>query len=455
MSSPTRTTPIPASTPVRPPGPVGRIIAASIATGAIGAAALTFGVLPDASEASLVGAALLAFAAAWAMLAWLTTRMTTRPQRWAYVPATVMAATGTVLLAVNPGEAAVTRLVWGWAPALVVLAVWVQRRARRSVHGRSRLLVYPVTLVMLMAGLGGLYQAMTSAPQEAAGPMPGRLVDVGGYRLHLNCIGTGSPVVVLLNGLGETSPEWTRITPSVAATTRTCTFDRAGQGWSDDSPHPADATTAATDLHRLLTAAGEPGPYVLAGHSIGGVHALTYTHLYPSDVAGMVLLDSASPHQAELVKPFNGEYELMRRALAAAPIVFRFGLGHLTQAMTAPALPGKAGEQAAVFANSPRGMTGMRAEQALLPQTFRQAQALTTLGATPLVVLTAKDNVDHKQGWDSAQNRLAALSSDSRHTVADLEHVAFLHDPAGSALSITAITDVVTAARTRTPVHSR
>jgi pimeloyl-ACP methyl ester carboxylesterase len=455
MTTATRTpTSVPTSVPATPTGPVGRIIAASLAIGAVGAAALTFAFLPNASEARIVGGALVAFAAGWAMLAWLTTRRTTCPQRWAYIPATVMATSGVTLLVVNPGEPAMTRLAWVWAPALVVQAVWAARRTRQNVPGRSRLLIYPVTLVMLLAGLGGLCQVTTKAPDVTAGTMPGRLVDVGGYRLHLACTGTGTPTVVLLNGLGETSPLWARINPSIAATTRVCTYDRAGQGWSDDSPHPADAINAATDLHRLLTAAGESGPFVLAGHSSGGVHALTYTHLYPNDVAGMALLDSASPHQVDLVKPFNGEYQLMRRVLAPVPTLFRFGVGHLIGALSSPVLPGAAGEQVSVFANSPRGMANMRAEQATLPDSFRQAQALTTLGATPLIVLTAKDNVDHKPGWSTAQGQLAALSTNTRHTVADLDHMAFLTDPAGSALSITAITDVVTAVRTHTPVRT-
>jgi pimeloyl-ACP methyl ester carboxylesterase len=148
-----------------------------------------------------------------------------------------------------------------------------------------------------------------------------------------------------------------------------CVYDRAGQGWSDDSPHRADATHAAGDLHRLLTAAGESGPYVLTGHSIGGVHALTHAAMYPHDVAGVVLLDSASPHQVDLITSFNGEYQLMRRALALAPILFRFGIGHIVQGMTPPVLPGAAGEQASVFANSPRGMRNERAEQTALPET--------------------------------------------------------------------------------------
>jgi pimeloyl-ACP methyl ester carboxylesterase len=460
MTTTARTTPTKGATssPATRVGPMGRITFASMATGAAGATAVVFGVVPNASEARVIGAALLAFAAGWAMLAFLTTRNTIRPQRWAYVPATVMATAGIVLAALNPGEPAMSRLAWVWAPALVVLAVWVERRTRRDIPGRARLWVYPVTLAMLLAGVGGLYQATTKDPTTAAGPMPGKLVDVGGYRLHLNCTGTstaGGPTVVLLNGLGETSPLWARVQPALAATSRVCAYDRAGQGWSDDSSNPADAITAATDLHKLLTAAGEPGPFVLAGHSSGGVHALEYTHLYPKDVAGVVLLDSASPRQVELVKPFNGEYQVMRRALAVAPTVFRFGVGHVLTAMGGPSLPGDAGAQVSAFTNSPRGWANTRADQAELPVAFRQAQALTTLGDTPLVVLTAKDNVDAKPGWSAAQDAMAALSSNSRHTVEDLSHVGLLTDPTGAAQTVTAITDVATANRTHSALPTR
>ncbi|GAA5027948.1 hypothetical protein GCM10023258_23050 [Terrabacter aeriphilus] len=431
---------------------MGRITFASMATGALVALTLIVAVVPDASEARVVGAVLLAFATGWAMLALLTTRWTTQPQRWAHVPAAVMATSGAVLAAVDPGEPAMTLLSWVWVPALLVLGVWVWGQVRRSMPGRSRLLVYPVAAAMLLAGTGGLYHASTESPTAAAGPMPGKLVDVGGYRLHLNCTGTGSPTVVLLNGLGETSPLWARVQPAVAATSRVCAYDRAGQGWSDDSPNPADATTAATDLHQLLSAAGETGPFVLAGHSSGGVHALTYTHLYDSDVAGVVLLDSASPHQVELVTTFNGEYQVMRRALAVAPTLFRFGLGN---AMGGPALPGRAGAQVAAFANSPRGLANTRAEQAALPVAFRQAQALATLGNIPLVVLTAKDNVDDKPGWAAAQDQMAALSSNARHTVENQSHVGLLTDPTGAGGTVTAIADVVTASRTHALLPTR
>ena len=457
MSTTTATATAAETTPTAPAtGPYGRIACASMATGAIAAAITTFVVLPSASEARVVGAALLAFAAGWAVLARLTARYTNRPQRWARVPATALAASGALLAVVDPGEPVMSHLPWVWAPALAALGVWTGWRTRRDLPSRrARVVLYPVAAVMVAAGLGGLAQVAGGDPRTAAGPASGRLVDVGGYRLHLDCTGTGSPTVVLLNGLGETSPEWARIQPQVARSTRVCAYDRAGQGWSDSSPHADDATTAATDLHELLAAAGETGPFVLAGHSSGGVHALTYTHLYPSQVAGVVLVDSASPNQVEVVSTFNGEYQVMRRVLAAAPTLFRFGVGHVLAAMATPDLPGNAGRQAATFADSPRGWTAMRAEQAELPTAFAQAQALTTLGSRPLVVLTAKANVDAKPGWATAQDQMAALSTNTRHTVADMDHVGFLHNPAGAAQTVTAIDDVVTAARTHGSVPTR
>jgi hypothetical protein len=104
---------------------------------------LAFAVLPDASEATIVGAILVAFGAGWAMLAWLTTRLTSRPQRWAYVPATVLAASGGLLLAFTPGEPTMTNLAWVWAPLLVVLGVWIARRTHQDVPGPRALLIFP------------------------------------------------------------------------------------------------------------------------------------------------------------------------------------------------------------------------------------------------------------------------------------------------------------------------
>ncbi|WP_323099075.1 alpha/beta hydrolase [Intrasporangium sp. YIM S08009] len=455
MSTTTASTPVVSHDRAPSTGPLGRIVFGSMAFGILAAAISTLVVLPSAPEAVVTGGALIAFASGWAVLAWASTRFTSRPQRWANVPAAVLGATGVVLVATDPGDPTLTRLGLVWAPALVGLALWVGHRARRGLPDRRGLPVLGAVGVMLIAGLGGAFQAAASDPFEAAGPMPGRLVDVGGYRLHISCRGTGSPTVVLLNGLGETSPEWARVAPAVASQARVCVYDRAGQGWSEDSPRPADATSTAGDLHRLLAAAGEHGPYVLAGHSSGGVYALTYAHLHRPEVAGIVLLDSASPRQAELIPSFEGEYQVMRRALAIAPALFRLGAGRLLASAATPTLPGGAGAQASSFSDSPRGMRSMRAEQLALPTAFAQARATTTLGDLPLVVLTAKPNVDGKPGWGSAQDELASLSTNSRHTIADLDHAAYLDDPAGAALSVGAISDVLRAARDHTPVTHR
>src|SRR3954447_12883853 len=113
MSAPTATA-VGGAVAALPTGPLGRVVAVSMATGVVAAAVLTFAVLPAASEATIVGAALIAFAIGWAMLAWLSTRLTTRPQRWAYVPAAVMAAAGAALVAFAPGEPIMTHLAWVW-----------------------------------------------------------------------------------------------------------------------------------------------------------------------------------------------------------------------------------------------------------------------------------------------------------------------------------------------------
>jgi len=129
-------------------------------------------------------------------------------------------------------------------------------------------------------------------------PAPGRVVDIGGYKLHLACAGRGSPTVILLNGLGEYSNSWALVQPQLARKTRTCAYDRAGQAWSDPGPRPRGIATSARELHALLQRAHLSGPYVLVGHSLGGMIARVYSDRY-RDCAGIVFVDSA--HEDEYV----------------------------------------------------------------------------------------------------------------------------------------------------------
>ena len=183
---------------------------------------------------------------------------------------------------------------------LLVMVIWMFVRAHRQLRSRTRRwLLYPVFAVLALAAIGGGYETVGEAADAKAYPMPGQLIDVGGHRLHLNCTGSGSPTVVLEPGGGEMSSNLGWIAPAVARDTRVCVYDRAGRGWSEPADTPQDATQIATDLHTLLQRAHVPGPYVLAGHSFGGLYVLTFAARYPDEVAGMVLIDSTAPASAD------------------------------------------------------------------------------------------------------------------------------------------------------------
>jgi pimeloyl-ACP methyl ester carboxylesterase len=431
------------------------VVAVSMVTGLTIALILILVVFAGAGEAVITGAALLGFASGWALLAVLTAQVTDSPQRWAAVPAVVMAVTGAGLLAFTPGDGALTAAGWVWPPVTLALAVWMVRAARRGMTSRARWLLYPVIGVLAVTAVGGTVESVTLARDEGRYPMPGALYDVGGHRLHLNCTGTGGPTVVLENGLGEASPLWSGITAQVARTTRVCAYDRAGQGWSDATNHPQDGLAVVADLHTLLARAGESGPYVLVGHSSGGAYAMTYAARYPTQVAGMVLLDSSSPYQFTALPDFPRTYALMRRLLPVVPTLARVGGLQLTPQSASTALTPTAAAQVQSFATSPRGARSMRDEQSQLRAVFAQAQALTTFDSKPLAVVTARENADGTTGWTAAQDRLAALSTNSTHWVADTTHVGLLDDAAGSTDSIRAITTVVAAVRTGSPLAAR
>ncbi|HZI74994.1 MAG TPA: alpha/beta hydrolase, partial [Gemmatimonadales bacterium] len=166
------------------------------------------------------------------------------------------------------------------------------RSGRRVLRAIGRTLAALVGLIVVLGLVGASYESAAEAADVRAYPPPGQLVDVGGYRLHINCTGTGSPTVVIESGWGDMSAAWGWVQPEVAKTTRVCTYDRAGMGWSEASPEPRVAREYAKELHTLLANAHETGPYVLVGHSMGGFTVLVYAHDYPADVSGLVLVDS-------------------------------------------------------------------------------------------------------------------------------------------------------------------
>ena len=141
--------------------------------------------------------------------------------------------------------------------------------------------------------LCGVAALALAATGPASPNPPGKLVDLGGHRLHVNCAGKGSPTVVIENGLGDFSFDWILVQNKVAAFTRVCTYDRAGYAWSEPGPKPRTFAQINMELRDALAKMHEPGPYVLVGHSYGGPVIRNFAAMYPHDVAGMVQVDAA------------------------------------------------------------------------------------------------------------------------------------------------------------------
>src|SRR5262249_14325496 len=153
-----------------------------------------------------------------------------------------------------------------------------------------------------------------------------KLAGIGGRSLYRQCQGSGRPVVVLQAGAGGSSSAWEKIQRAVAPTTTICAYDRAGRGRSDDAPQPQDGKAIALDLHDLLMNAGIAGPYVIVGHSSGGPYLRVYAGTYPTDVAGMVLIDPQPATAFTALPDYPSIYEYLKLSGGLAPSLARIGL---------------------------------------------------------------------------------------------------------------------------------
>jgi len=205
----------------------------------------------------------------------------------------------------------------------------------------------------------------------------------------------------------------------------------------------------------VLAKAGEQGPYVLVGHSTGGTFALTYAARYPDQVAGMVLLDSSSPEQFTRMPAYPGQYEVLRRAYALMPTLYRLGLGRVGAAVAPSHLPADAADQVRAVTANAHGARDLRDEVSMLHQVFAEAQALKTLDDKPLAVVTASGSLNDTKGWAAAQAVLADLSTNRLHEVVETSHEGVLADARAAAVSAHAISDVVDAVRSGLPVSAR
>ncbi len=280
------------------------------------------------------------------------------------------------------------------------LRCWVRRAAWAA--------ALTVCLVFLLAGVGAAYQMIAGARDRHSHPAPGTMVDVGGFRMHLYCAGNGPLTVILDSGLSDTWLHWNKVQPQVAQFTRVCSYDRAGLGWSDPSPRPRTSRVIAEELHGLLQKAQVPPPYVLVGHSMGGLNVRAYANMYPSEVRGMVLVDAAHPEQYQRLpqgpNPWTESILWQKRLMI-------FGIPRLLDWC------GQGMEEAQpafrAYDCTVQQKRGWFAEEDSVPESRRQVASAGSLGEMPLIVLS-HDPTGAQQfevPWAQMQDELARLSS--------------------------------------------
>jgi pimeloyl-ACP methyl ester carboxylesterase len=165
----------------------------------------------------------------------------------------------------------------------------------------SRILIIALGLCLLAACGGAAYNALSLRHYRRLAGVPGKLYTVDGYPMHIYCTGQGSPTIVLSSGLGDDFTAWARVQPILSQTTRACSYDRAGFGWSQSRPGVQDADAITSQLHHLLAAARVQGPIVLASHSISGIYLRSYAAHYPQDLVGLIFIDGATPLQDDRI----------------------------------------------------------------------------------------------------------------------------------------------------------
>jgi pimeloyl-ACP methyl ester carboxylesterase len=316
----------------------------------------------------------------------------------------------------------------------------------------GKALLWLVVALSLLAVVGVIYQAIATELDERAYPPPGKLVDVGSHSLHINCIGQDSPTVILEAANLGMSAHWVRVQQQLAQTARVCAYDRAGLGWSEPGPEPRAARQISSELHTLLKDADTEGPYVLVGHSYGGLYARMYAARYPKEVAGVVLVDSSHPEQFTRSPEGRAMYEQTRRLGALIPFLTRIGVIRLTNYFPAhPDLPPQQRAQIEAFNSSTQHVATTVEEFRATPETNAQVRTTGSLGDKPLAVITADEQ---SSSWLEMQNELAALSSNSIHRVVEgATHESLLYDKHDSQVTSAVILEVVEAVRNDQPLR--
>jgi len=276
----------------------------------------------------------------------------------------------------------------------------------RALRVIKRILQVVLALVVLAAICGAAYQAIGNWRDAHRFPQEGRSVELGAefpnVSLNMECSGQGSPTVVLDTGLGVPAVGWKFVQPEVTKFARVCSYDRAGYGWSTPGPMPRTSGEIVKELHALLTASGEKGPYVLVAHSFGGFNVRVYTKEYPAEVAGLVLVDTSHEDQESrmtgslktFMKNQTAQVEFQKKVAKA--LIF-FGIARLTTGEEGPAnLPKSFLQEVKYLQLQPKFVDATVSELQNFSASADEVRAAGNLRERPLVVLTAGKEEDAK-----------------------------------------------------------
>jgi pimeloyl-ACP methyl ester carboxylesterase len=271
---------------------------------------------------------------------------------------------------------------------------------------------------------------LMASPVAPKSSIPGRLVDIGGYRLHIYCVGEGVPSIVFDSGVGGFSLEWSRVQNVLARRTRVCSYDRAGYGWSDLGPLPRTSERITRELHTLLERAGVAGPYIIAGHSFGGYNAQLFARNYPDQTAGLVLIDSSHPEQIErLPGPEPGTIKRVRPGSNSYVVSWYF---------PHPNFPDENALMAQRIMQSWQHKMTWREEMMVFSVSAEQVKASSPMPEVPVLVLTRgrsfwpgySNGDETERVWMELQDELSQLGANPVHLIAERSgHVIHLDQP--------------------------
>jgi len=321
---------------------------------------------------------------------------------------------------------------------------------------RMRYLLLSLTIGSLAALTGTFYQAKRTAADLAAFPPPGQMIAVNGANFHLYCMGSGSPTLVLEAGLGENVLSWYPVHAKLAQTMRVCAYDRPGLGWSDPIAAAIQPEAVAENLLALLHKAGIAPPFVLVGHSRGGIYVRAFYHRFPEQTQGIVLVDSSHEQGPMHHYPYAAwDYRKQARQIAIAEPLSRLGIVRLLGIADADRRPSPLPAEILAAKTAIQNRTDTAHAVVNEIAVMRQGLDPTTppprsLGNLPLLVLTASNLVDlaivareaERAGKDveaekalaeiqlAEQDDMARLSSHSRHIVVGNSGHFIMHDQA-------------------------